>query len=117
MTPVAFRRNSHRLRQLRACALRDDTGCNEMPQNLESAISHEEADINNAVRLRSIAEIERGNSNDVFFGRPSYGFGHITAPPAKDDVGPDERPLGLRATMKKSEPRPARIPMMVKPRR
>ena len=65
-----------------ACALRDDTGCNEMPQNLESAISHEEADINNIVCLRSIAEIERGNSNGVFFGRPSYGFGHITAPPA-----------------------------------
>jgi len=65
-----------------ACALRDDTGCNEMPQNLESAISHEEADINNVVCLRSIAEIERGNSNGVFFGRPSYGFGHITAPPA-----------------------------------
>jgi hypothetical protein len=33
------------------------------------------------VCLRSIAEIERGNSNGVFFGRPSYGFGHITAPP------------------------------------
>ena len=74
------------------CAMRDDRGCNEMPQNLESAdcnwrvqelgtvaISHEEADINNVVCLRSIAEIQRGNSNDVFFGRPSYGFGHITA--------------------------------------
>lgn len=72
--------------------MRDDRGCNEMPQNLESAdcnwrvqevgtvaISHEEADINNVVCLRSIAEIQRGNSNDVFFGRPSYGFGHITA--------------------------------------
>ena len=43
------------------------------------AISHEEADIDNVVCLRSIAEIQRGNSNDVFFGRPSYGFGHITA--------------------------------------
>ncbi len=75
-----------------ACAMRDDTGCNEMPQNLESAdcnwrvqevgtvaISHEEADIDNVVCLRSIAEIQRGNSNDVFFGRPSYGFGHLTA--------------------------------------
>ena len=75
-----------------ACAMRDDRGCNEMPQNLQSAdcnwrvqevgtvaISHEQADFNNIVCLRSIAEIQRGNSNDVFFGRPSYGFGHITA--------------------------------------
>ena len=74
------------------CAMRDDQGCNEMPRNLDSAdcrwrvqevgtvvISHEEADINNIVCLRSIAEIQRGNSNDVFFGRPSYGFGHLTA--------------------------------------
>ena len=58
--------------------MRDDRGCNEMPQNLESAISHEEADIDNVVCLRFIAEIERGNSNGVFFGRPSSGFGHFT---------------------------------------
>ena len=74
------------------CAMRDSNGCDEMPRNLQSAdcswrvqevgkvaISHQQADINNIVCLRSIAEIQRGNSNDVFFGRPSYGFGHITA--------------------------------------
>jgi len=27
--------------------------------------------VNNVVCVRSIADIERGNSNDVFFGRPS----------------------------------------------
>jgi len=75
-----------------ACAMRDDQGCNEMPQTLVSAdcswqtqgigtvaISHQQADINNIVCLRSIAEIQRGSSNDVFFGRPSYGLGHLTA--------------------------------------
>ena len=74
------------------CAMRDDQGCNEMPRNFNSAdcswrtqgvgivaISHEESDISNIICLRSIAEIQRGNSNDVFFGRPSYGFGHLTA--------------------------------------
>lgn len=74
------------------CALRDDKGCDEMPRNFNSAdcrwqtqgsgivvFSHEDVDINNVTCLRSIAEIQRGNSNDVFFGRPSYGFGHLTA--------------------------------------
>lgn len=74
------------------CAMRDDQGCNEMPRNFDSAdcswrvqgvgtvvISHEQADIDNIVCLRSIAEIQRGTSNDIFFGRPSYGFGHLTA--------------------------------------
>lgn len=74
------------------CAMRDDRGCNEVPRNFESAdctwrtngvglvlISHEQADFNNVTCLRSIAEIQRGDSNDVFFGRPSYGFGHLTA--------------------------------------
>ena len=74
------------------CAMRDDRGCNEIPRNFESAdcswrvaevgtvnISHKEFDFDNVVCLRSIAEIRRGGSNDVFFGRPSYGFGHLTA--------------------------------------
>ena len=74
------------------CAMRDDRGCNEMPHNFEPAdcswrtegignvaISHEEPDISNLICLRSIAEIRRGGSDDVFFGRPSYGFGHLTA--------------------------------------
>jgi hypothetical protein len=74
------------------CAMRDDQGCNEMPQGLDAAdcswqtqgvgivaISHDVTDINNLVCLGSIAEIRRGSSNDVFFGRPSYGFGHLTA--------------------------------------
>ena len=74
------------------CAMRDDGGCDEMPRSFNSAdcswrtegvgtvvISHVEADISNIGCLRSIAEIRRGGSNDVFFGRPSYGFGHLTA--------------------------------------
>lgn len=74
------------------CAMRDSAGCNEMPQNFNSAdcqwqvegtatvaIQHQQSDINNLLCLRSIADIQRGGSNDVFFGRPSYGFGHITA--------------------------------------
>lgn len=76
------------------CAMRDNKQCDDMPRNLNKpycrwqakelgivvfSFEGEGGGINTLTCPRSIAEIQRGDSNDVFFGRPSYGFGHLTA--------------------------------------